>query len=423
MPAALHDTAPPDADARTLTGLTELAGDAEAAERRFFIGAATYAVAHPIVVWTRADEEPETIEEVAGIDESAVAEFACATGRTYASGLAYLSAAKECATRLPRLWVRVLAGEVSVWRARLIADRTYCRNAAVAEYVDARLAAYAHSCSFAQLDRTVAAANAAHDPELAAEQARAAADGRRVLIGTSTAGADGMVEVYATLDAADALDLDKALGQVAADLKAAGSEDSLDVRRSMALGELGRKQLALDFGAPSEEAKNRRNLTLYVHLSQAALEAGVGIGRLENTRIPVTLDQIRTWCSVAGTKVTVRPVLDTGTVRHTDAYEATPMIREAVVLRDGTCVAPYCTHSARGADLDHIEPFDHAHPARGGPTSTANLTALCRRHHRLKTHAGWTYEPITTPEGRSYLWTLPSSHRYLRGPTGTTPLD
>ncbi|WP_370247974.1 hypothetical protein, partial [Nocardioides sp.] len=98
MPTSLHDTAPPDADARTLTGLKELAGDAEAAERRFFIGAATYAVAHPIKVWTRADEEPETIEEVAGIDESAVAEFACATGRTYQSGLGYLSAAKECAT-------------------------------------------------------------------------------------------------------------------------------------------------------------------------------------------------------------------------------------------------------------------------------------------------------------------------------------
>ncbi|WP_370248243.1 HNH endonuclease signature motif containing protein [Nocardioides sp.] len=426
MPTATADTASTVSDARTLTGLTELAGDAEAAERRFFIGAATYAVAHPIVVWTRADEEPETIEEVAGIDESAVAEFACATGRTYASGLGYLSAAKECATRLPRLWVRVLAGEVSVWRARLIADRTYCRNAAVAEYVDRRLAAYAHSCSFAQLDRTVAAAIAAHDPELAAAQAKAAADGRRVLIGTTTTGADGTVEMYATLDAADALDLDRALGEIAADLKAVGSEDSLEVRRSMALGELGRKQLTLDFGAPSDEdrePRNRRDLTLYVHLSQAALEAGVGIGRLENTRIPVTLDQIRTWCGVAGTKVVVRPVLDTGTVRHTDAYEATPMIREAVILRDGTCVAPYCTHSARGADLDHIQPFDHAPPPRGGPTSTANLAALCRRHHRLKTHAGWTYEPITTDDGTSYLWTLPSGSRYLRGPTGTTPLD
>ncbi|WP_370248805.1 HNH endonuclease signature motif containing protein [Nocardioides sp.] len=423
MPTATADTASTVSDARTLSGLTELAGDAEAAERRFFIGAATYAVAHPIVVWTRADEEPETIEEVAGIDESAVAEFACATGRTYQSGLGYLSAAKECATRLPRLWVRVLAGEVSVWRARLIADRTYCRNAAVAEYVDRRLAAYAHSCSFAQLDRTVAAAIAAHDPELAAEQARAAADGRRVLIGTATTGVDGTVEMIATLDAADALDLDRALGQVAADLKAAGSEDSLDVRRSMALGELGRKQLALEFPSENAEPKGRRDLTLYVHLSQAALEAGAGIGRLENTRIPVTLDQIRAWCGVAGTKVTVRPVLDTGAARHTDAYEATPMIREAVILRDGTCVAPYCTRPARGVDLDHIEPFDHAHPARGGPTSTENLAALCRTHHRLKTHHDWTYEPITTPDGRSYLWTLPSGSRYLRGPTGTTPLD
>ncbi|WP_370246446.1 hypothetical protein, partial [Nocardioides sp.] len=76
MPAALADIAPPDVDARALTGLKELAGDAEAAERRFFVGAAEFAVAHPFFPWTVSDGRPETMEEVAGIDESAVAEFA-----------------------------------------------------------------------------------------------------------------------------------------------------------------------------------------------------------------------------------------------------------------------------------------------------------------------------------------------------------
>ena len=36
-------------------------------------------------------------------------------------------------------------------------------------------------------------------------------------------------------------------------------------------------------------------------------------------------------------------------------------------------------------ESDHIEEFDHEHPARGGPTEIGNLHRLCRIHHRMKT--------------------------------------
>lgn len=54
---------------------------------------------------------------------------------------------------------------------------------------------------------------------------------------------------------------------------------------------------------------------------------------------------------------------------------------EFIRTRDQTCRAPGCTRSAWRCDCDHIEP----HP--GGATSVANGCCLCRRHHRLKTHA------------------------------------
>jgi len=38
--------------------------------------------------------------------------------------------------------------------------------------------------------------------------------------------------------------------------------------------------------------------------------------------------------------------------------------------------------------LDHVEPFTGTDD--GGATSADNLLALCRRHHRLKTHNHWT---------------------------------
>ena len=70
--------------------------------------------------------------------------------------------------------------------------------------------------------------------------------------------------------------------------------------------------------------------------------------------------------------------------------------------RDRTCRHPGCRNKAAWADLDHVMPY-----GCGGPTDCANLCCLCRRHHRLKTHApGWRFElrrdgtlAVTTPSG------------------------
>jgi hypothetical protein len=70
--------------------------------------------------------------------------------------------------------------------------------------------------------------------------------------------------------------------------------------------------------------------------------------------------------------------------------------------RDGHCRHPGCRNRAGWADLDHVV----AH-AEGGPTACDNLCCLCRRHHRLKTHApGWSFRLdddgalwVTTPSG------------------------
>ncbi|NLS09230.1 DUF222 domain-containing protein [Nesterenkonia sp. MY13] len=56
-------------------------------------------------------------------------------------------------------------------------------------------------------------------------------------------------------------------------------------------------------------------------------------------------------------------------------------LRDAIIFRDGVCQAPGCTITAERSDLDHQIPHE-----RAGPTTGANLWALCRRHHRLKSH-------------------------------------
>ncbi|NYE35498.1 hypothetical protein F4692_000602 [Nocardioides cavernae] len=253
----------------------------------------------------------------------------------------------------------------------------------------------------------------------------------------------------AELDIADALDLDRALSHGAATLKALGSDASLDARRSAALGDLARTQTALDLAIPeggraaratdeggrvAREAVHEggrvareeragvsrpdllhaREVVLHAHFnaSDSVLDA---TGRLEEGQRLVLLDHVEDWCTDSRTKVTIHPVIDLNAELTTPAYQPTTRIREAVILRDRTCVFSWCTRSARRCDLDHVTPYD-----AGGPTSTSNLAPLCRTHHRLKTHSAWHYE--TTAPG-TYEWTSPHGHRFRRDRTGTRAID
>ncbi|MGH6656981.1 MAG: HNH endonuclease [Actinocrinis sp.] len=60
-------------------------------------------------------------------------------------------------------------------------------------------------------------------------------------------------------------------------------------------------------------------------------------------------------------------------------------------------------------DLDHIVPFNHQHPSRGGPTTAENLQPLCRHHHRLKHQGGWT---VHHSETGTTTWNAPSGRHY-----------
>ncbi|WP_200958190.1 HNH endonuclease signature motif containing protein [Nocardioides sp. Soil805] len=143
-------------------------------------------------------------------------------------------------------------------------------------------------------------------------------------------------------------------------------------------------------------------------------------GRIEQASQRVlSVEQIRAWCGRPDVTVVVKPIIDLRERLECKGYEPTEKIREHVIVRDGTCVFPWCGRNARHADLDHVVPYDHDHPDRGGPTSTDNLAALCRRHHRLKTHGRWRYE---TTEPGVFVWTSPLGWTYLRDRTGSRPL-
>ncbi|HET8561438.1 MAG TPA: DUF222 domain-containing protein [Marmoricola sp.] len=369
------------------------------------------------------------------VSEFAVPELASALGMSTDAGRSLLADALELAYRLPRVWARVQSGDLQAWRARRIAAGTQLLSAEGAEFVDRQVAAFAHRVGAAQLQRLVDEAVARFMPDTARERQRDAADGRHFDIDHDQVSFNGTSRVHGELDLADALDLEAAIAAGAEELKGLGCDESLDVRRSRAAGQLARDQLALDLqrdtgpeaecaAAPRRRATGRQ-VVLHVHLSEQAVRSrdASAPARVENAGGHlVTAGQVAAWCGVDTSRVVVKPVIDLNEHIHVTSYEVPDRLREQVALRDQTCVFPWCTRPARrchpdegrGCDDDHVVPH-----ARGGSTCSGNLAPLCRRHHRLKTHGRWTY---TSPEPGTYLWSSPHGYAYLRDHTGTQDL-
>ncbi|MCX6430061.1 MAG: DUF222 domain-containing protein [Actinobacteria bacterium] len=88
-----------------------------------------------------------------------------------------------------------------------------------------------------------------------------------------------------------------------------------------------------------------------------------------------------------------------------ETYEPPQPLVDFLLARDRTCRFPGCRAPARSADLDHAQSWES-----GGETSPQNLGALCRRHHRLKTHGGWKLE--SNADG-SCTWTSPENKNFF----------
>ncbi|SOC50965.1 protein of unknown function [Blastococcus aggregatus] len=106
-----------------------------------------------------------------------------------------------------------------------------------------------------------------------------------------------------------------------------------------------------------------------------------------------------------------------------DRYRPSVAQRRFLTTRDRTCRHPGCGVRAGWADLDHVT----AH-ADGGATDCANLCCLCRRHHRLKTHAdSWSHTlgddgvlTVITPSGVTRI-SRPPGWRVLTEPPAPPP--
>jgi hypothetical protein len=114
------------------------------------------------------------------VAEFCVAEFAAALAMPTEVGRLFLGEALELRYRLPRLWKRVIAEDLTPWRARRIARETLQLSPAAVAYVDRHVGPVAHRIGPAQTQRLLEEAIARHMPETAEATRRQAADGRHL---------------------------------------------------------------------------------------------------------------------------------------------------------------------------------------------------------------------------------------------------
>src|SRR5690625_4120389 len=197
------------------------------------------------------DGEELLWEEIAAkgcplVEDLAVPAFADAAGLSEYQGRKLIREALVLVLLLPRVWKRAQAGQVEVWRARLLAQECWEWTPSAVEYVDRLMSLSTARHTQAGRWGVIQEARLRFMGEQVAAEQEADLEERCVQIQTpSTQGgqastAGGVVGIWGALELPDALALEAAIARGAKALKDLGSSESLDVRRSWALGDLAR---------------------------------------------------------------------------------------------------------------------------------------------------------------------------------------
>jgi hypothetical protein len=320
-----------------------------------------------------------------------------------------IDVARVLVGHLPNTISALAIGEISVAHATVIARETATaiKNGLSPESVfrvEQTALAHAEFHTPGQVASKVKTTIAKLAPEEFEEIVDRARDSRRV---TCYSEADGMATVIAILPAEDAQTVMKS---IEAYIVKRDGEDaaewlilSADMKRADALTAIASQALA---SIANDVQPHRRPITISVAIDLPTL-----LGLAENPgqlagygAIPASvarrLAADGNWQRFVSDPTTGN-LLDFGREKYTPPQE----LVDYLLARDRICRFPGCRRAGQSSDIDHAQSWE-----TGGETNPANLGLLCRRHHRMKTHGGWSLE--SNPDG-SCLWKSPNGKTFF----------
>ncbi len=351
-----------------------------------------------------------------GVQELALVELGIARQVHTHSVRSAAADALDLRHRLPHTWDQVRDLEAEVWIARRVASMSRKLSLEAVRIVDLAVADAITGQSPARvLDlaaaKVIEADRAAHDAAVAAER-------RKRFVGMTRVDEHGLRTVIARTTAGHAAGVVATVDRIADILKqrAEYADMSVDELRSEAFAWLARPEdVQALFDGAAEPHQHRQRVTLYIHLSEAAVHASDGVGRVEGLG-PHTLQQIVDLLGHA--HVTVKPVIDLADQVSVSAYEHPETIKERIHLRWGGDAFPHATRTTRNVDYDHAVPYQPNGPP--GQTNSHTSQPLSRTAHRAKTHLGYRCKPLPTGE---VIWRTPRGLHRIVDATGTHQID
>jgi len=368
---------------------------------------------------------------------------------------------------MPNLYTALTAGDITEWRATLIARETACLSVADRRLVDEELAGQLPTLSDRQAAHAAARIAQRLDPAHCVARIRKALGDRRVSIRPAP---DTMAYVSALLPVAQGVAVYAALNRYATTATATATGDSRSRGQLMAdefvtritqphtitpavfpaepAGEAPRTPTSTptdpDTGTTtSDTADDTADSSTGIPDTDTATDTATdttGLGSVPaGTNIDIQLvmtdrtlfdgdnepahltgygpipaplarhlirtasPQIKTWIR----RLYTDP--DTGHLINGDNQRRlfTPAARQYLIARDQTCRTPFCDAPIRHAD--HTNPY-----ANGGPTTITNGQGLCERCNYTKMAAGWTTR--TAPDGIGVITTTPTGHTIRSDP-------
>lgn len=353
------------------------------------------AVAHPEVF---VDEQMLRGDALELAERAAVADLAVRLSLAESTVRAQGHVARTLRERLPRLWRWFLDGEVSTQNAREASGIVIELPAEHWVEFETRIVDDARTLAPARVRTRARAVREKLHAETLTERRQLAEIRRGVWIEPDR---DGMGWLTAYLST-------EKLAMVAAGLDAAAFDLFTEHDEQRTMAQL-RADVLVDLvtrtGGPSvgvTVALTVPVLSLLGHSTEPAILEGAG---------PIDLETARRLCGEAPsfTRLLADPI--TGTVLEMDArqYRPSAALRRWLGLQQVTCDFPGCGRRAANCDLDHTCAW-----AAGGPTSAANLTHRCRKHHTLKHQTKWRVD--RPPGSERAVWTSPTGYARTADP-------